>query len=111
MNSYTPAPWMVEDDGCSVISLACDEALVASVYCGGYSKNDEFDIKRRQANAHLIAAAPELFGACVKVCATLDAFNAGGETSVDDAVWLVDEISKLGLHDIVTAAIAKAAQS
>jgi hypothetical protein len=52
-SNYTPGPWSIRQEG--VWSVGTDHEMTALVY--GYTETQE------QANAHLIAAAPDLLEA------------------------------------------------
>lgn len=51
---YTPGPWMVRSTGC----VGTDDMMVASVY-----PMEDQNLEEHDANARLIAAAPELLEA------------------------------------------------
>lgn len=73
-DKHTPSPWRVEED--------------STIYGSRKDKGDKFEIadckgykEEREANAHLIAAAPELLGALI------------------NADWLIDELTQTTLTE------------
>ena len=58
MNEHTPVPWKVYTDGTKtfVVSTATGRVVAADLY----DENNEPSIEELDANARLIAAAPEL---------------------------------------------------
>ncbi len=54
MSEFTPGPWRVDDETRQIESLDPGYGVIGLVY----------DADGDRANAHLIAAAPELFAAC-----------------------------------------------
>jgi hypothetical protein len=54
--THTPGPWLSFDSGTLVISASPGDALIADLDGSEVDTNEE-----REANAHLIAAAPELY--------------------------------------------------
>ena len=66
MSNHTPGPWEIKlhfDPGYKFISTQKHTALAQVVWC----MEDEDRSPECEANAHLIAAAPELLGALQKV--------------------------------------------
>ena len=63
MSEHTPGPWHVSSKASTVIFAS--ERLIASA--GGYTSNTEQEsvVSENEANARLIAAAPDLLAACV----------------------------------------------
>lgn len=86
MSAHTPGPWFVMDTkgafgqsvGLAIVSEHVDDAIVASV--GG-------DLPGEKANAHLIAAAPDLLRACKQWLARFD-----GERDRECAASIVENI-------------------
>jgi hypothetical protein len=66
MSKHTPGPWTAEDEGASVHIAGHDGIWVAEVY--GIDDN---------ANARLIAAAPDLLQALTEVVETYDSGDNG----------------------------------
>jgi hypothetical protein len=102
-SKHTPGPWNVNgmhDNGTPEVWVYDDKAdqLVARVIC---------ETKRHEANARLIAAAPDLLEAC-KAALSL-AWEVGCET--EDGVGTLLEDSRGDLFRQLSAALAKAVQS
>ena len=57
MANYTKGEWKVESE----TEVVCGDRLIANT--GGYTNNYSFPRQENIANAHLIAAAPELYKA------------------------------------------------
>ncbi len=76
---HTPKPWEIGRK--SKMSTTVDNCCVATVFPKGNSKDHKTNIRitmhgvedcnEAEANAYLIAAAPELLGACKKVYKSL----------------------------------------
>jgi hypothetical protein len=66
MSAHTPGPWRVIEDRPSRLGGMAHVRLSVSVGTDEWTIADVFNIDtpERQANAHLIAAAPELLAAC-----------------------------------------------
>ena len=64
MSQHTPGPWIIKDDDQydHVFTAAKPHRRIANVY-GGVKGSNDLDLQN-QANARLIAAAPELLAAC-----------------------------------------------
>jgi hypothetical protein len=56
---YTPGPWVLREDG---FIVDCDDCIIADPHC-----KPGPEIEEREANARLIAAAPELLQACKEI--------------------------------------------
>ena len=94
--NHTPGPWFLRNGGAG--SVGTEEQMVACCY--GDDPECRVD-ERMQANARLIAAAPEMFDALIKaekVLLELEHMTGGG----DDEINIESEILT------VRAAIAKA---
>ena len=65
--------------------------------------------KSNMADARLIAAAPDLLEIAQAICALLDTFRVGGDEmpAFDDPCGLVGDLETDGLHEKLTAAIAR----
>ena len=75
-HKHTPGPWVIS--GSSIWNTETHRAIYAS----GIKPVNERD-EEGQANARLIAAAPELLGAC------LASHNATTQAQLDNAVKLI----------------------
>lgn len=73
-NSFTPGPWFVEDNDRAISSnAATDIALVNMANIRyGWDGPDFLTASHRAANAHLIAAAPELLEQLQDVLARIE---------------------------------------
>lgn len=92
MSEHTPGPWTIHtrfDDGAEVRAIAW-----CGVVCVGSSGNQSIDAAEARANAHLIAAAPDLLEAC--------------EGAVDKCRFGCTWLSYCGTCKSLLAAIAKA---
>ncbi len=63
MAQHTPGPWIAADDRRGIYEILCNGEMLAQVWRVGYVKRD----LPAEANARLIAAAPELLAACKRV--------------------------------------------
>lgn len=90
---FTPGPWLSDEDG-AWIRQGTDGVWVAFTceQLGSFGRV-------QKANAHIIAAAPEMYEALSKACAAWDEYDADNSVGVDE-LW--DAFSD------VRAAIAKA---
>lgn len=70
MGEHTPGPWQVH--GSHIYTADPERALLAQVHNPG-SRRDDYPLK---ANAHLIAAAPDLLEACKEFVRKVDAGEA-----------------------------------
>lgn len=81
---HTPGPWM-KTDGSAIkcdlrpIGLTKDAGLIVASVVGGPTSEYSFprDESEVEANASLIAAAPELLAALVSMCETMEQQNWG----------------------------------
>jgi hypothetical protein len=94
MVAHTPGPWMSFDSGTLVISASPGDLLIADLDVSEVDTNAE-----REANAHLIAAAPELLQALRDAAEHLD-FCGYGDAYEREVAG--------DLRQRITAAIAKA---
>ena len=60
---FTPGPWWVLHEGSSEVSVQTDGACICSL---NYDPLPKEEVQKHLANARLIAAAPELYDACVE---------------------------------------------
>jgi hypothetical protein len=61
---FTPGPWCVTDrDDLFRIREEASDAVLATTDDGGHPTEAIFDYDEQRANAHLIAAAPDLYAA------------------------------------------------
>ena len=69
---HTPGPWIVKynDQHDHIFTQATPHKRIANVF-GGVFGNNEADLEH-QANARLIAAAPDLLAALKRLCETKD---------------------------------------
>lgn len=72
---WTPGPWLVSETG-SVVA-ASDSGYVAEPYDGRHTLQNDAAITA--ANAHLIAAAPEMYEALAAVIGDYEAHMRGHE--------------------------------
>lgn len=104
--AHTPGPWYVEpfEDDCDGIGVcAFGKGVVADVD-SDYCEPDEM-----QANAHLIAAAPELLSALKAVMEQFDAGYFQRNTDSDGlSDWAIRAMKPLKALGDAKAAIAKA---
>ena len=105
---HTPGPWVIDSDGDGKANAIVTSTHLASLdddICEVYGGNmDGADI--RQANARLIAAAPDLLAALRKADALLKNASDTGLLDLLAGYMHPDEIN--GACDAVIAAIAKA---
>ena len=92
---HTPGPWVVDDANPELVAQLVEGIYeyVASTAIGNFCSTERSG-KEEEANARLIAAAPDLLEACKKA---LEAICAGAE------LWMLEDVK---LH--CRAAIAKA---
>jgi hypothetical protein len=78
MSQHTPGPWIVTDrgsnGGTTIRTTKGDLSAVARIYYAApyFGKMEEDSEANRQANAALIAAAPDLLEACKVALGTLN---------------------------------------
>lgn len=101
--SHTPGPWglHIGNDYCRVLMKpdSCTDDMIAEVYSDGMGKEYEDDDRNREANARLIAAAPDLFLALKTLLHAETMMEKGKLVDID--VWDV-------FMETARAAIAKA---
>lgn len=94
---HTPGPWTVEHHGGPWHIFGAGDTRVGT-YGTSVPAITEAEWATSQANAHLIAAAPELYAALQAVDAEVrDIPSASGDVILPSHVW-----------DLVSAALAKA---
>lgn len=95
---HTPSPWLLADDG-SPFVYALNERNTNRFYCGissGWVNGESASTEEMMANAHLIAAAPDLYAALDRLMTARRAiadleFIEGDDESPDDfAPWQKD---------------------
>ena len=85
---HTPGPWHAADDGGEVF----DAEYIPVCYMNGIGQASEFITeKEAEANARLIAAAPELLEACIEMRGYL-AGLLGGDESESQHVRMLDGV-------------------
>ena len=97
--AFTPGPWTFKetDEGNHrIIGMECPHPEIAAVFSQGTKAE-------RDANARLIAAAPELLERCKRCLADAEAILAD-PSEVSDEVWqsIVDD-----LREVITAVEGK----
>ena len=97
MSKHTPSPWVVVGRLTKYVEARIGDGLIQEVAACGPTKADNGYGEQQNANARLIAAAPDLLEALQDV----------------DALWMHHSVAhgdgKIGpLHEKVIAAIAKA---
>jgi len=70
MNKHTPAPWKVKGTAPS-LKVTANEFTVATIIA-----TSKADAETKEANARLIAAAPELLEVCETVLSALNSHQA-----------------------------------
>lgn len=83
--THTPGPWSLDSSGCRVSGQAKTRGLVAHVY---YKDT----LEEREANARLIAAAPEILHMLALVLGRLDmaAYEDGRDNAFPCASYRTD---------------------
>lgn len=100
---HTPGPWFVDDDGDICVSdpnSPMGREMVADAFQMDDEPNDV-----REANARLIAAAPELLEACHTVAGFLSKLE---NCDTSDPLWTLRVRIHKPLWDKLRPAIAKA---
>jgi hypothetical protein len=99
MTDYTPGPWHYATKGPGLLGAFAGDDLIVGV---ASSDNQE-------ANARLIAAAPDMLALLENVVPVIESSIRVGKGFSDPEPWLVEQIEYLdGLLADVHAAIAKA---
>ena len=92
---FTPGPWAVDNRASFCVNAERDGAAGGVCSTGGYYaswRDGEELMLENQANAHLIAAAPELYEALERMVADYD----------------IGEMTETPILDVANAALAKA---
>ena len=97
MSKHTPGPWKIVwgDVGDDEFLMAAREIVAPDGFCpvsieGGifpYEPSRSFDSAEIEANASLIAAAPEMLEALEMVQEVIDLGNASGDSAEAFAAW------------------------
>lgn len=85
--SYTPGPWVLvetsnEEETAYITGVHQKEPVAVACVCGELPHDED------NANARLIAAAPDLVEACRVLVAQLEAFRAA---AIDARIWDRDD--------------------
>ena len=106
---YTSGPWKVSDDNDYVYPAVTDGQKVFRLdwICQFFYK-DESDMKNAEANANLIAAAPDLVEACLPFVTIADSIPASFED--DRPLWSLGDSNVITAGDLrrIRAALQKA---
>jgi len=73
MTKWTKGPWVISKH-CSTLVLNEDGRSIATT--GGYQSNTEITLHENEANAHLIAAAPDMYEALKEILSGYDVPNS-----------------------------------
>jgi hypothetical protein len=98
---YTPGPWHVSGDGGGIWSRPNDPSVAVAV--------SNRPLAERDANARLIAAAPDLLAA-LDMCRAIIKFHCKPERCCAFSIES-EPFSALDAHDAAVAAIARATQT
>jgi hypothetical protein len=100
---HTPGPWTIEHRQAELIEIHAATGEIADVW----SEDSESPVTMEDwANAHLIAAAPELLDALTKICAQAESWHK--ETGHEDQTPMVQCDSICALIPEMQSAIRKA---
>ena len=84
---FTPGPWVVSDELRTSINTApTEDGTYKHIAMVNWCKYREYSIvgEEHDANAHLIAAAPEMYRALTSACAAVsDVTHCGGDDCTD----------------------------
>ncbi len=97
---HTPGPWFVTGSMTKYIEARIPSGLIQEVAACGPTEADGGYGPQQQANAKLIAAAPDLLDALIKLHESLESLNNSG----DAGQMVADDV------ETARAAIAKATQ-
>ena len=61
---HTPTPWSVSDDFSDTRITGYRNGKLANIVTGTYDEDNEPTLEEQEANARLIAAAPEMYNTC-----------------------------------------------
>lgn len=93
-SAYTPKPWVVEEDGDGLL-IRMEALAGVDEYLAVYASPDK---GRREADAYLIAAAPDLYEALARVMTWIGNWSP---SFTEDEEWAADD-------QAASAALAKA---
>jgi len=97
---HTPGPWAIR--GQRIESEQHNVGDIAHIYCKDVSRSVRWDEdSTAQANAQLIAAAPELLEACKALCEEWENSFEGQDTGFDDTA--LHEIVIMARHALLKA--------
>lgn len=89
---HTPGPWHFSENlrgGAFEIREPDSDAIIADIVDGAHVSSDdgdpEIDWETQEANARLIAAAPELLAALEDVCGYCAPLSPRGKAAIDEA--------------------------
>ncbi len=108
-NQHTPGPWRADESGRDVRTGGVGGLFVARIYAVPREDNPSVYTDEQVANAHLIAAAPELLDACrtlIKYCSRRDGSLANYEDWLQG--FIEDESTIIECVEKAVAAIQKA---
>ena len=94
--SHTPGPWWRDDDGFIAAGTSDNYVTVASPNCSA------MDIDEREANARLIAAAPDMLGELKNI--TANAWQYDDDAEQVDGPWTISNET----YQRIVALVAKA---
>lgn len=84
MSKHTPGPWWHDDDGFVRADVGTSGDFVYSAPVADPHATKDIDPDEREANAHLIAAAPDLLAACEAVLPIIESLDSAKEEGDDD---------------------------
>lgn len=109
---HTPGPWLAATKASSIVGLpvvapqAMGRMICSVTHAGPAAACADYNAES-EANARLIATAPDLLTEAREICAILDNYRADtGEEPCFDHEAIGEEVARR--HDNLTAAIAKA---
>ena len=107
---WTPGPWSAEIDRDEVPVVKSQEGGIADIWTAPLPRREYTADSRwaeAAANAHLIAAAPELYEALVLAADTLKGFDGGNPE--DETGWAHDELREAWVTACAALSKARAA--
>jgi hypothetical protein len=78
VSGFTKGPWYITDSNYLRIREEASDAVIATLDDGGHPEIEIFNAAAQEANAHLIAAAPDLYEAAEAACRWLGKGVADG---------------------------------